>query len=123
MNNMKIFIFVILILTVSACRQNTAETKPNAKPPQTAAATPQPTSSAPKNGNYDGKGMVTKINLELVSIEIDHEEIKGVMPPMKMEFFVKEKAEIEKLKVGDKVEFVLEYKDGQENIISIKKAQ
>jgi Cu/Ag efflux protein CusF len=72
---------------------------------------------------FDGKGKVTKINLELVSVELDHEEIKGLMPKMLMEFYVKEKSELEKLKVGDRVDFVLEDTAGAEQIISIKKAK
>jgi Cu/Ag efflux protein CusF len=120
---MKAFIFLVLILAISGCQQNAAETKQATKPAQTASATPQPTSSVPKNGNYNGKGVVTKIDLKLVSVEMDHEEIKDLMPPMRMEFYAKEKSELEKLKVGDNVEFVVEYKDGQEKIITIKKTQ
>jgi len=45
------------------------------------------------------------------------------MPKMTMEFYVKEKAELEKLKVGDTVDFVLEDNAGVEQIISIKKAK
>ena len=90
---------------------------------QTISATPVPTSSIPENKNYDGKGVVTKINLKDVSVELDHEEIKGLMPKMIMEFFVTKKTELEVLKVGDNVDFVIEYKDGAENIISIKKAK
>jgi Cu/Ag efflux protein CusF len=70
---------------------------------------------------FDGKGVVTKINLELVSVELDHEEIKGLMPKMIMEFYVKEKTQLEKLKVGDKVDFVLEENGGAEIITEIKK--
>ena len=45
----------------------------------------QPT---PKNGDYPGKGKITKINNELGSVEMDHEVIVGVMPPMpKMNVF------------------------------------
>ena len=72
---------------------------------------------------YDGKGVVTKINLEAVSVELDHEEIKGLMPKMIMEFYVKEKSELEKLKVGDTVDFVLEDNAGAERIVSIKKSK
>ena len=115
---MKIFIIFVLLLAFQACQQ----TKPTTKP-TTATATPVPSTTVPKNGNYDGKGVVTKINLKDVSVEMDHEEIAGLMPPMRMEFYVREKAQLEKLAVGDKVEFVLEYKDGQENIVSIKKAE
>jgi len=121
---MKVFILFILIFAVSACSQKSSENKTyNAKAAQTVSATPVPTSSIPKNGNYDGKGVVTKINLELVSVELDHEEIKGLMPKMIMEFFVAKKSDLQALKVGDKVEFVLEYKDGAETITSIKKAK
>ena len=121
---MKVFIVFILIFAVSACSQKPSENKIySSKSSQTVSATPVPTSSIPKNGNYDGKGVVTKINLKDVSVELDHEEIKGLMPKMVMEFFVTKKAELEKLKVGDNVEFVIEYKDGAENIVSIKKAK
>lgn len=84
--------------------------------------------SANSNSNskiklFNGKGVVTKINLELGSVELDHEAIEGSMPAMLMEFFVKEKSELNPLKIGDKVEFVLEENFGQEKIISIKKIQ
>jgi len=77
----------------------------------------------PENGDYPGKGIVTKINLELGSVGLDHEEIKGVMPAMQMEFYVSDKKLLDGLKVGDKVDFVLRYKDSTETIVNIKKAQ
>jgi Cu/Ag efflux protein CusF len=125
---MKIFILFILILAISACQQNTSESKnqtvkPTATAAPVAAETPKPAPSKPQNKNYDGKGIVTKIDLKLVSVEINHEKIEGLMPAMTMEFFVAKKPELEKLKVGDKVDFVVEYKDGQEKIIGIKKAE
>lgn len=52
---------------------------------------------------FQGKGVVTKINLELGSVELDHEEIKGAMPAMIMEFYVNEKDELKTLQIGDKV--------------------
>ena len=45
------------------------------------------------------------------------------MPPMQMEFFVSDKSLLKDLKVGDKVDFVVEYKHPTEKIVSIKKAQ
>jgi Cu(I)/Ag(I) efflux system membrane protein CusA/SilA len=85
--------------------------------------TPIPSPSTPKNGDYNAKGVVTKINLDAGSIELDHEEIVGVMPPMTMEFFVSDKKVLNGLKVGDKVDFVLRYKDHTETIVELKKAQ
>ena len=71
---------------------------------------------------FDGKGVVTKINLELGSVALDHEEIKGLMAAMQgMEFYVSDKKMLDGLKVGDKVDFVLEDNAGAERIISIKK--
>ena len=77
----------------------------------------------PKNGDYPAKGVVTKINTEAGSIELDHEEIVGVMPKMIMEFFVSDKKLLDGLRVGDKVDFVLRYKEPTETIVDIKKAK
>ncbi len=69
---------------------------------------------------FDGTGAVTKINQELGSIGLDHEEIKGIMPAMQgMEFYVSDKKMLDNLKVGDKVDFVLEDNAGAERIIKI----
>jgi Cu/Ag efflux protein CusF len=113
--NPKILIVITALLAVG-CQQSTPPIKPTKV---TATATGTPDKSKIKL--YDGKGVVTKINLELVSVELDHEEIKGVMPKMIMEFYVKEKAALERLKVGDAVNFVLEDDAGAERIIKIEK--
>ncbi|CAN5211336.1 hypothetical protein BH10ACI1_BH10ACI1_19580 [soil metagenome] len=121
----RIFLILTVLGLISACQQ---EMKPqNVKPSQTANAQPSemrtPMPDASKIKTFKGKGVVTKINLELVSVELNHEKIEDFMPAMTMEFYVKEKSEIEVLKIGDKVEFVLEDNQGQEKIISIKKIQ
>ena len=149
---MKNLLIVISIFALAACQQNapsnqavkpavnSANIAPSnsvSLPPANKAAQPEKANNAPNNSAnvaptvadkskiklFDGKGVVTKINLELVSVELDHEEIKGLMPKMTMEFYVKEKSQLEKLKVGDKVDFVLEDNAGAEQIISIKKAK
>ncbi len=84
---------------------------------------PVKTTTTPRDGNYPAKGKVTKINLELGSVELDHEDIPGVMSRMIMEFYVKDKAILDDVKVGDEVDFVLEYKHPAETIVSLKKAQ
>ncbi len=136
---MKNYITLISICAFTACGGQTAPptgnqvlkatNSGNAAPGNSVSVTVPPT-AAPVNlpdktkiRTFDGKGVVTKINLELVSVELDHEEIKGLMPKMTMEFYVKEKSELEKLKVGDAVDFVLEDNAGAEQIISIKKAK
>jgi Cu/Ag efflux protein CusF len=72
---------------------------------------------------YTGKGKVTKINLQAPSVELDHEEIQGLMPAMVMEFYVTEKSLLDGIKVGDKVDFQIEYKGGTEKIMSIQKTK
>jgi Cu(I)/Ag(I) efflux system protein CusF len=112
-------ITIALFAICVACGANT----PKPSNPVTTSGTPVATSSVelPKDGNYNGKGTVTKINNELGSIELDHGEIPGVMPPMIMEFFVKDKAILEGLAVGDNVDFVLEYKHPAETVVSVTK--
>jgi Cu(I)/Ag(I) efflux system protein CusF len=82
-----------------------------------------PTTTQSKDGNYNGKGQVTKINTQLGSLELKHEEIIGLMPAMQMEFYVKDKSLLDGIAVGDKVEFVIEYKHPAETIVSVKKIQ
>ncbi len=109
----------ILFLSLSCAK---SEIKPaNTTPAK--AATPAPQPSAPKDGNYNGKGSVTKVDLNMGSVELNHENIEGLMPAMQMEFYVTDKALLKGLAVGDKVDFVIEYKQGRETINSIHKAK
>ncbi len=119
----RLFLIVVAFSLMSACVQEAAETKPqNVKPTQATNANKNAsTPDQSKIKTYKSKGVVTKINLEIVSVELNHEKIEGLMPAMIMEFYVKEKSELEVLKIGDKVDFVLEDNQGQERIISIKK--
>lgn len=111
---------------LSSCNRDEVKTTgvsvANSTPAQP-SGTPQAASTQPKDGNYPGKGKVTKINNDLGSVELDHEEIVGVMPPMIMEFYVKDKSLLKDLAVGDNVDFVLEYKHPAETIVEIKKAK
>ncbi|MEP6705002.1 MAG: copper-binding protein [Acidobacteriota bacterium] len=100
-----------------------AGTALTSSPGAVATPTAAPTAVTPKNGDYPGKGTVTKINLKLGSVELNHEEIKDVMPAMQMEFYVADKKLLNRVKVGDKADFVLRYKDNTETIVDIKKAQ
>ena len=91
---------------------------------RTAVVSPTPASPViPKDGDYPAKAVVTKVNLEAGSIELDHEDIPGVMPAMRMEFFVTDKKMLDGLSVGDKVDFTLRYKHPTETIAGITKAK
>jgi len=73
--------------------------------------------------SYTGRGNVTKIDMKLGSVELDHEEITGVMPAMKMELYVSDKAMLNGLKAGDQVDFILRYKHPTETIVKIEKSK
>ncbi len=92
-------------------------------PTATNVAASRPTQPpAIKDGNYPGRGIVTKIDFNVGSVGLDHENIEGLMPAMQMEFYVTDKALLKGLTVGEKVDFVIEYNGGRETINSIKKA-
>lgn len=118
-------VFTLFVVTLSACQNNAVNSNKtvsnivnNVNLPKNATAN---NLSNVKTGQ--GKGVVTKINLELGSVELDHEEIKGMMPAMLMEFYVTDKKELESLKVGDKAVFTLEDNKGAEKIIKISKVE
>lgn len=120
-------ILIVSSFSIFACSSQPANVRTiTSQPSPTATAaspspTPQPSPSVTKNGDYPGKGKVTKVNMEIGSVEMDHEEIVGVMPPMRMEFYVSDKKMLEKVSVGDAVDFTLRYKDGTETIVAISK--
>lgn len=120
---------VILILAIgvlSACSgqpSNSSLNPPAANTPATVSPKATEVSASSKNGDYDGRGVVTKIDLDIGSVEMDHEDIPGLMPPMRMEFYVSDKKMLDGLKPGDTVDFVLRYRDGTETVVKIGKAK
>lgn len=57
---------------------------------------------------YQSKGVVKQIDLEKGKITVDHETIPGYMEAMEMTEPVKDKAMLENVKVGDKIDFEIE---------------
>ncbi len=122
---------LLLPLLASACQQQQVKSTNQPAANQAAATqTPQPVVVKPpsqETKQYHGVGVVTKVVTEnpydksLASVELNHEEIVGLMPPMTMEFYVKEKSLLKNIKVGDKVDFTIEEKGGTEIISQIKK--
>lgn len=118
-----LFIVILVPLGLAACGPTDRINTNAVPPPNSAVATPVPTTWVPKDGNYDGRGIVTKIKTDIGTIEIDHEEIPGMMSAMKMEFNVRDKTQLNGLAVGDKVDFTVEYKNRNETIVKIAKAK
>ena len=117
----------ISLLSLAACGGQQPISNKAVPPPNT--GTPRPPAPAPtepppiKDGNYNGKGTVYKIDLNLGSVGLNHDDIVGLMPAMQMEFYVTDKALLKGLALGDKVDFVIVYKGGRETINSIKKTR
>lgn len=57
---------------------------------------------------YQSKGVVKKIDIENGKLTVDHETIPGYMEAMEMTEPVKDKAMLENIKVGDKIDFEIE---------------
>lgn len=93
-----------LLLAVPACGQSESS--------ETAQAT---------EGMHTARGEVKAI--DGVRLDVDHEEIPGVMPAMQMPFFLGDASVVESLgiAVGDRVEFEFEMADGRHMIRSIRK--
>lgn len=103
--------FVLLpVIGMSMCTRDRS-TPPKASGPAAAVATT----------SYQGEGKVISINEKRPSIEIDHQDIKGLMPAMTMEFFVKDKSLLAGLKAGDNIEFTIDNGVGGLVITRIKR--
>jgi Cu/Ag efflux protein CusF len=100
-------------LTFSGCKS--AKTIPAGKGNVTGPA------AAVQTTTYQGVGVVQATDAKRPSIEIDHEEIKGLMPAMSMEFYVKDKSLLGGLKPGDRVEFTIENGVGGIKITEIRR--
>ncbi len=123
MKRTSLLIYLIFCLHLSGCGEKKVSVNSPAKTVSTLTPAPSATLSRPANGDYPGKGKITKINNELGSVELDHEEIEGLMPRMIMEFYLEDKKMIGGLAVGDNTDFVVRYKDGTEIIVEIKKVK
>jgi Cu/Ag efflux protein CusF len=66
--------------------------------------------------------VVKIINIKEGWIEIDHEDIPGLMPAMEMEFWVKDKSLLEAVRVGDRVDFGVVETGKGEYLTEIKKS-
>jgi Cu/Ag efflux protein CusF len=110
-------------LFVGACRPapQTAESAITPTPQSSVATNPLVMPSPILNHPYPGTGIISIINRKEGWIEINHEEIKGLMPAMQMEFWVKNRTLLDNVKVGDRVDFVVVEMEKGEYLTEIKK--
>jgi Cu(I)/Ag(I) efflux system protein CusF len=116
-NSLRVLNLVVILsssLLILACSNGLAHKDSAPEKPAGPAAAVQTTT-------HQGTGIVRGMNPKFPSIEIEHEEIKGLMPAMKMEFYVKDKSLLDGLVVGDQIDFTIENRVGGLQIIAIRK--
>ena len=108
-------IVVCVALMFGACSKESANKEtPAPSAPSGPAAAIQP-------NTYQGVGVVKALNLKTPAIEIDHEEIVGLMPAMQMEFPVTDGRMLNGLAVNDRIDFTVVEKTGEMKLTAIKK--
>ena len=71
---------------------------------------------------YQGKGVVKSIDKNQKEIAISHEEIKGLMSAMTMDFKVRDVSMLDTVAPGDQIDFELERKGSDLTVTKILKA-
>jgi Cu/Ag efflux protein CusF len=121
--NKSLLTLLILIATVVvSCKQQSqlrsAAPQSSTTPANlTPIAFPSPIIGKP----YPATGIVKLINRQEGWIEIDHEDIEGLMPAMEMEWSVEKKSLLNNVRVGDKINFTVVETGKGEIITEIKK--
>jgi protein SCO1/2 len=98
--------------------QPTADAQPK---PDAQANAQAPTQEDPAARLYRGVGVIDSINEERTRMQIDHEDIKDLMPAMNMPFEVKDKALLDGFAAGDRIEFALQALPHGLTVVEIKK--
>jgi len=116
------FSVVVLALASASCHK-----QPPINSERLSAASPTPLIGPAgfpppeMNKPYPGTGVVALINRKEGWIEINHEEIKELMPAMQMEFNVQDKTLLDRVAVGDRVDFTIVETPKGEYLTDIKK--
>lgn len=111
---MKLNVACVVLMLMAACGNQPVNQQPSTPTPSGAAA-------AVQSHSYKAVGVVKRLDPKLPAIEIDHEDIEGLMPGMQMEFPVTDAALLSGLAVNDRIDFTLESNAGVMKVIDIKK--
>ena len=111
----KSLIVVCLGLIVTAACSNQPANQQQAPAPVSGPA------AAVQANSYQGVGVVKSLNPRRPGIEINHEEVVGLMPAMQMEFPVTDVSLLNGLAVNDRVDFTIVDNTGEMKITAIKK--
>ncbi|HEX5873366.1 MAG TPA: copper-binding protein [Pyrinomonadaceae bacterium] len=112
----RVFVFCLALLVIAGCNKQTAHNH---------VATPSPSPVGPaaavQTRTYEGVGIVKSLNPDRPGIEIDHEEVVGLMPAMQMEFPVPNRSLLNGIAVNDRIDFTIEDGVGEMTVVAIKK--
>jgi len=117
-------LIILLLLLISSCQkpERAAQTAQPVPASSTIPARPPGFPLPVMNQPYPAAGVVVLINRKEGWIEINHDEIKGLMPAMQMEFWVKDKSLFDNAKAGDRVDFTIVETEKGEYLTELKRA-
>lgn len=107
-----------MLWITAACGGGNQQTNNHHSPPSPPASGP---AAAVTSKGYPAVGVVKAINPAAPSIEIDHEDIEGLMPAMQMEFEVSDGSLLGGISVNDRIDFTVEDRAGVMRVTAIKK--
>jgi Cu/Ag efflux protein CusF len=125
--NGKVITLVVLQVALGlSCRSQpqpgkTVAPTPNPSPQPIVMTAPPGFPPAVRGKPYPGIGIVKILNRKEGWVEIDHEEIKDLMPAMEMEFWIRNPALMNGVSVGDKVTFVVVEDNKGEYLTELKR--
>jgi Cu/Ag efflux protein CusF len=122
--NVYALLIILQLLLSSSCQkpERAVPTAPPVPAPSTIPARPPGFPPPVMNQPYPATGVVVLINRKEGWIEINHDEIKGLMPAMQMEFWVKDKSLFDNAKAGDRVDFTIVETEKGEYLTELKRA-
>lgn len=113
--------FRVLVACFALAFAAACSSEPASKSPTTPTQTPTGPAAAVQTHTYKAVGVVKSLNPKRPGIEIDHEEVVGLMPAMQMEFPVTDGSLLNGVAVNDRVDFTIEDGTGEMKIIALKK--
>lgn len=111
----RVVIALLALMALGACSKQPANQQAAAPTPPSGPA------AAVQSNSYQGVGVVKGLNPKRPGIEIDHQEIVGLMPAMQMEFPVTDATLLNGLAVNDQIDFTIEDNAGEMRVTAIKK--
>ena len=122
--NVYALLIILPLLLISSCQKPERAVQTTQPVPASSTIPARPPGFPPPvmNQPYPATGVVVLINRKEGWIEINHDEIKGLMPAMQMEFWVKDKSLFDNARVGDRVDFTIVETEKGEYLTELKRA-